>query len=304
MGKTIKAHIALFVANLIYGASYTIAKEAMPEYILPFAFILIRVIGAVLLFWLIWSTLIRERIAKSDLLRLAACGLFGVAINQMLFFKGLSITTPINAAIIMTSNPVVVMLFSLWILKEAITLQKSIGLFIGLSGAALLITAGSGFSFTSQTFAGDVYVFLNASSYALYLVIVKPLMTKYHPITIISWIFTFGLIYVLPLGFDELMTTNWSAFTPKIWAAVAFVMLFTTFLAYLLNVSALKELSPTTVSYYIYLQPLLAAIIALYFEKDHLTWFKIGAAVLIFTGVYLVSSRKTEHNNDSALDRN
>ena len=119
--------MALFGANLIYGASYTVAKEAMPEYILPFAFILIRVTSSVLLFWLIWTSLIRERIARADLLRLAACGLFGVAINQMLFFKGLSITTPINAAIIMTSNPVVVMLFSLWILKEAITMKKTFG---------------------------------------------------------------------------------------------------------------------------------------------------------------------------------
>ena len=286
--------MALFGANLIYGASYTVAKEAMPEYILPFAFILIRVTSSVLLFWLIWTSLIRERIARADLLRLAACGLFGVAINQMLFFKGLSITTPINAAIIMTSNPVVVMLFSLWILKEAITMQKTFGLLLGLSGAALLITAGSDFSFGSETFEGDIYVFLNASSYALYLVIVKPLMARYHPITVITWIFTFGFVYVLPFGFEEFISVDWSAFTPKIWAAVAFIVLFTTFLAYLLNVSALKELSPTIVSYYIYLQPLLAAIVALYFEKDQLTWINIGASMLIFAGVYLVSSGKTE----------
>jgi len=299
MSREIRAHIALFVANLIYGASYTVAKEAMPEYITPFAFILIRVTGAVLLFWLIWASMIKEKVAKKDILRLAACGLFGVAINQMLFFKGLSITTPINAAIIMTSNPVVVMLFSLWILKESVTLRKTFGLLIGLSGAALLITTGSSLSFNSATFSGDVYVFLNASSYALYLVIVKPLMSKYHPITVISWIFTFGFIYVFPFGFQELTEVDWSVFTPKIWAAIAFVVLFTTFLAYLLNVSALKELSPTIVSYYIYLQPLLAAVVALYFEKDHLTGVKIGAAVLIFMGVYLVSTQKTLHNADS-----
>ena len=147
MNKKLPAHIALFAANLIYGANYTVAKEAMPEYIAPFGFILIRVIGATLLFWLIWSTMIREKVARADFLRLAVCGLFGVAINQLLFFKGLSITTPINAAIIMTINPVVVMLFSIWILKEAVSMQKITGLLIGLSGATLLITAGSGFSF-------------------------------------------------------------------------------------------------------------------------------------------------------------
>lgn len=299
MNKKFLAHLALFAANLIYGANYTVAKEAMPEYIAPFGFILIRVIGAVLLFWLIWSTMIRERVARSDFLRLAACGLFGVAINQLLFFKGLSITTPINAAIIMTSNPVMVMLFSIWILKEAITAQRTIGLLIGLSGAILLITAGSGFSFSSDTFRGDLLVFINATSYALYLVIVKPLMAKYHPITIVAWIFTFGLIIVIPFGLEELMEVEWSAFTPSIWAVVSFVVVFTTFFAYLLNVSALKQLSPAIVSYYIYLQPFLAAMIALYFEKDHLTWVKTGAAALIFTGVYLVSTQKTKPRADS-----
>jgi len=289
--------MALFAANLIYGASYTVAKEAMPAFILPFAFILIRVIGASLLFWLIWSTVVREKVDKADFFRLAACGLFGVAINQMFFFKGLSITTPINAAIIMTSNPVVVMLFSLWILKESITLRKLFGLLVGLSGAALLITAGSGFNFSSDSFEGDFYVFLNASSYALYIVIVKPLITKYHPITVIAWIFTFGLLYVIPFSYGQFSEVDWSAITPMIWAAITFVVLLTTFVAYLLNISALKELSPTVVSYYIYLQPLLAAVIALFFEKDHLTWDQAGAAVLIFLGVFLVSTQKTKSRN-------
>ena len=129
-------------------------------------------------------------------------------------------------------------------------------------------------------------------------------MTRYHPITVITWIFTFGFVYVLPFGFEEFINVDWSAFTPKIWAAVAFIVLFTTFLAYLLNISALKELSPTIVSYYIYLQPLLAAIVALYFEKDQLTWIKIGASILIFAGVYLVSSGKTEHRTAVEPEKN
>ena len=299
MNKKALAHIALFVTNLIYGANYTVAKEAMPEFIGPSGFILVRVTGAVLLFWLIWLTVIREKVSKSDLLRLAACGLFGVAINQMLFFQGLSITTPINAAIIMTSNPVMVMLFSIWILKEAVTTRKIAGLLVGLSGAALLITASSGFSFSSDTFRGDVFVFINATSYALYLVIVKPLMAKYHPITIVSWIFTFGFIVVLPFGYEEFMQVEWSLFTPKLWAVIGFVVILTTFLAYLLNVSALKVLSPTIVSYYIYLQPFLAAVIAVLFDKDNLTWVKTAAAVLIFVGVYMVSTQKAKPLPDS-----
>lgn len=303
MKKEIWAHLALFTANLIYGANYTVAKEAMEGYIGPLALVLTRVIGAVLMFWLIWSLMIRERVAKLDLIRLAACGLFGVAINQMLFLKGLTITTPINAAIIMTSNPVIVMLFALWLLREAITTRKAIGLLVGISGAILLITVGSEFSISSDNFRGDLYVFLNASSYALYLVIVKPLMEKYHPITIIAWIFTFGLIIVFPFSLGEFQEVAWSSFTPSIWAAVSFVVIFTTFLAYLLNVSALKVLSPTIVSYYVYLQPFLATVIALFFEKDHLTGIKIGAAALIFTGVYLVSSRNPRQRMIPPIDK-
>ena len=290
MGKELRAHLALFVTNLIYGINYTVAKEVMPEYLSPSGFVLMRVIGAVILFWSLKHLLIKEKVAMRDFLRLAACGLFGVAINQLLFFKGLSITNPINAAIIMTCNPVMVLIFSVWLLKEAITIKRSLGLLIGLGGAALLITAGSGFSFTSESFRGDLFVFINASSYALYLVIVKPLLVKYNPITVIAWIFTFGLIYVLPFGLPELLTVEWASFTSEIWAAIAFVVTFTTFLAYLLNVTALRVLSPTIVSYYIYLQPFLAAMVAIYFGKDELTPIKLGAAALIFVGVYLVSS--------------
>jgi len=291
MTKKIYAHFYLILANLIYGASYTIAKEAMPEYIQPFGFILTRVIGAVLLFWTVKVFVNDEKVHNKDFLKLALCGLFGVAINQMLFFKGLSITTPINAAIIMTCNPVMVLIFSVFIIKDTITLKKGIGVFLGISGAILLILGGSESSFSSGTFYGDLFVYLNATSYALYLVLVKPLMEKYQPITIISWIFTFGLIFVFPFGIQEITSVEWFHLPAEIWMAILFIVILTTFVAYLINVSALKYLSPTTVSYYIYLQPLFASIVAICFGKDYLSITKLSAAVLIFAGVYLVSAR-------------
>ena len=292
MNRILQSHIAIFAANLIFAASYTIAKEVMPLYIEPLGFILLRVSGAGILFFILYRSLNYEKIAKTDLLLLALCGLFGVAINQMLFFSGLNITTPINAAIIITCNPVMVLLIASWLIKEVVTLKKSIGIALGLAGAVLLITTANGVSFSSGTFKGDILILLNATSYAVFLVIVKPLMLKYSPLTVITWVFLFGFVFVLPFGYHDLTLVEWTGIPLIIWGAIIFVVLFATFLAYLLNIFALKRLSPTVVSYYVYVQPVLASAVALSFGKDLLSPIKIIAASIIFMGVFLVSSRK------------
>ncbi|MAZ35960.1 MAG: EamA family transporter [Crocinitomicaceae bacterium] len=288
-----KAHAALFAANLIYGLNYSVAKDVMPEYIQPFGFILLRVLGASLLFWFFHSLLSNEKIDKKDWPRIALCGLFGVAMNQLLFFAGLNITTPINAAIIMTSNPILVLIAASIILHEVITKQKILGLSLGVIGALLIIIFKADFSFDSTTWPGDVMILMNAASYGVYLVIVKPLMTKYQPLTIIKWVFTFGVLYVIPFGFYDFMAIEWSSFTTTIWLETAFVVICTTFFAYLLNIFALKKLQPSTVSTYIYTQPVLASFFAIIMGKDELSLVKIVGAVLIFTGVYIVSKRFT-----------
>ena len=289
----IKAHAALFAANLIYGLNYSVAKDVMPEYIQPFGFILLRVLGASLLFWFFHSLLSNEKIDKKDWPRIALCGLFGVAMNQLLFFAGLNITTPINAAIIMTSNPILVLIAASIIFHEVITKQKILGLSLGVIGALLIIIFKADFSFDSTTWPGDVMILMNAASYGVYLVIVKPLMIKYQPLTIIKWVFTFGLLYVIPFGFYDFMAIEWSSFTTTIWLETAFVVICTTFFAYLLNIFALKKLQPSTVSTYIYTQPVLASFFAIIMGKDELSLVKIVGAVLIFTGVYIVSKRFT-----------
>jgi len=292
MNNPIKVHIALFATNLIYAANYTIAKGVMPDYIEPFGFILLRVSGALLLFLLFHKIFSTEKVEKKDFLKLAICGLFGVAINQLLFFKGLNITTPINAAIIMTSNPILVLLFATFMIKESITGKKLAGIVIGITGAVLLIAFGKNLSFGSATFSGDLLILINSTSYGIYLVLVKPLMAKYSPLTVIKWVFSFGFLYVLPFGFMEFTQINWNAMPLNIWMSVLFVVIATTFIAYLLNIYALKHASPTIVSYYVYLQPLLATAIALFLSKDELSLIKIVSAIFIFTGVYLVSSSK------------
>lgn len=292
--KIIWAHLALFGANLIYGLNYSIAKIVMPDYIAPFGFIFCRVLGALALFWLFFSFGKSEKIQTKDYLLLFACGLFGVAGNQLMFFYGLNLSTPINAAIIMTCNPILVLIMSAIVIRERITPVKIGGIFLGLAGAAGLILHGNQLSVGTDTFWGDLFIFLNASSYAFYLVLVKPLMNKYSPTTVIKWVFLFGFLIVFPFGFEQFTQINWENFEAGIWAAFLFVVIGTTFLAYLFNILGLKQLNPSVVSSYIYSQPLIATLFALFLGQDEITIVKVVSALFIFSGVYLVSIRKTK----------
>ncbi len=300
------AHGALFLVALIYGLNYIVAKGVMPQFIEPRGFILLRAIGGVSLFWLSALFFPKEKTARKDHLRLAFCGFFGVACNQILFFEGLNISTPINAAVMMTVNPILVMGLAAIFLKESLKIPRLIGIVLGLAGALLLITRGVGFGqiLKSDTALGNLLVLLNAASYAAYLVLVKPLMKRYKPITVIKWVFFYGFWIILPLGFSQFSEVQWKELTTSAISSMIYVVLCTTFLAYLLNVFALKTVTSTTVSFYIYLQPLFAAIAAIILGKDELTGILIGAAALLFVGVYLVSFYKRKPTSVSgALNR-
>lgn len=289
MKKNLKAHLALFMAALIYGANYTIAKGVMPEYLQPFGFIIVRVTGATILFW-ITGIFVPEKINRKDLPLLAFCGMFGVAINQLLFFKGLSMTTPINAAIIMVITPILVLLVATSLMSEKITTKKLIGIAIGLIGAVILLLVKHDLTIGSLTWRGDLCILINAISWGIYLVVAKPLIMKYRTITVIKWVFLFAWFYVLPFGYSEFMQADFSVMPTNILLSIGFVVLGTTYFAYLLNNYALQKVSSSVVSIYIYLQPLLAAGIAIFLGKDELDLVKILSAILIFTGVYLVSA--------------
>ena len=294
MNKTLTAHISLLIANLIYALNFTIAKDVMPNFILPSAFILLRVMGALFLFSFSYFIFFFQKIELKDILRFAICGLFGVAINQLFFFEGLNLTTPINAAIVMTTNPILVMLLSFIIVKEAISFRKILGITLGFIGASTLILSDGAIDLSSNNSTGNLFVFINATSYGLYLVIVKPLLNKYHPLTVLFYVFAFGLLFVLPFGYDDLTIVKWRTIPVNIYLEIIFVVVCTTFIAYLLNSSALKTLTASTVSIYIYLQPILASLFAIFLGADFLDEKKIIASVLIFSGVYLVSIRPSE----------
>lgn len=288
--KTALAHAALFAVALIYALNYSIAKEVMPAYLQPQAFIFLRVVGASTLFWMFTAFGKFERIAWRDVPLFFASGLFGVALNQMLFFEGLNQTTPINAAIIMTTTPILVLLLSAILNREGLQRAKILGVLLGAMGAIYLIIAGH--RNTGFKGWGDFLVFLNAASFALYLVIVRPLMQRYKPMTVINWVFFFGTLVAVPFGWSDLQTATFETFPPAVWWKIAFVIVAVTFLTYLFNTFALKYVTATTVSSYIYLQPLLAAAIAVFWGSDVLTLEKVFAAGLIFTGVYLVAIKR------------
>jgi drug/metabolite transporter (DMT)-like permease len=294
LNKTLTAHISLLIANLIYALNFTIAKDVMPNFILPSAFILLRVIGALFMFSFSYFIFFFQKIEFKDILRFAICGLFGVGINQLFFFEGLNLTTPINAAIVMTTNPILVMLLSFIIVKEAISFRKILGITLGFVGASTLILSDGAIDLSSNNSTGNLFVFINATSYGLYLVIVKPLLNKYHPLTVLFYVFAFGLLFVLPFGYDDLTIVKWGTIPVNIYLEIIFVVVCTTFIAYLLNSSALKTLTASTVSIYIYLQPILASLFAIFLGADFLDEKKIIASVLIFSGVYLVSIRPSE----------
>lgn len=287
---TRNAHIALLAVALIYGANYIIAKNVMNGFLEPRGFILTRAIGATILFWIFHRSSKKVKIQRSDFPRFALAGLFGVALNQIMFFEGLVRTTPINASIIMTINPILVLVLSAIILKESLGWLKIIGILLGASGAIWLISGrGNVDLLSNETSLGNLLILVNATSYGLYLITVKPLMAKYPPIQVIKWVFMIGTLYVLPFGFDQLVNAPFETWTTRVYLEVAYVVVFTTFLAYLFNVYALKTVSSTTVSAYIYLQPVVATIASVWIGVDQLGWRQGGAAALIFIGVYLAN---------------
>jgi drug/metabolite transporter (DMT)-like permease len=292
MNKRLLAILAATAASTIYGINHTVAKNLMPEYIEPFGFILLRVLGAAILFWLIsfWGP--KEKIATSDWPRIFGCTLFGMVINMLLFFKGLSMTTPINSSVIITISPILVLILAAILIKERITVLKTAGIITGLAGAVSLILFSKEQTFNAPNIPlGNLLVIINAFSYGLYLILVKPLTAKYHPFTLMKWLFLFAVIINLPLTWNEFTEVKWSSLPLEVMGRMAFVVVGTTFLTYLLNVFALRQLSAATISSFIYLQPLIAIIYAVTTGADTLNLVKIGAALLVFTGVYMVTRK-------------
>jgi drug/metabolite transporter (DMT)-like permease len=298
MSKRTLAIIGATIVSIIYGVTFTIAKDVMPKYVDAYGFIIMRVGGATLLFWMSWlfsrnSKEIREeQIDRADYPRIIWAAFFGVALNMLSFFKGLSLTSPISASVLMVCTPIIVLILSAIILKERMQKRMIFGIVLGLIGTAFLILYGKSSGNASNPTLGNFLVFVNATSYGLYLVIVKKLMQKYNPFNFAKWIYLIGFIMVLPFGYNQFQVVEWALLPMDIYWKIGFVVVFSTFGTYMLNLLSMRELKPTTVAVFVYLQPFFATVFAISLGKDELTLVKIISAILIFTGVYLVTQKK------------
>jgi drug/metabolite transporter (DMT)-like permease len=286
------AHMSLLAANIIYGLNYSIAKAVMPDHIKPFALVSVRSICAAALFWITSLFLPKERVNRKDLLYLFVCSFFGVVINQTLFLVGLDMTTPINSSIILSTNPIFAFVFAALILREHITLLKGVGLAIGLSGVLMLILKNGTPDLASNTFVGDLFTLVNTISWAFYTVVIKRMLDKYHPVTVMKWTFLFGMLTNIPAGYHQWSTMDWTSIPLAAWLEIGFVVVGATYLGYLFITFGLRRLSPTIVSTYTYTQPIIAAYLASLMGQDHIDLVMIFSALLIFTGVFVVSFQR------------
>ncbi|WP_040280588.1 DMT family transporter [Psychroserpens damuponensis] len=286
------AIFAVFTVQLLYGLNYTIAKFVINEgFVKSFGFSLLRVTGAAILFWVLSLFLKKEKIDRKDYFTFFLGAIFGVGINMLLFLKGLELTSPIHASVIMTTTPIIILILSSIFLSEKVTKLKILGVFLGFCGGILLTVLGKSTRTGDNVLLGNTFIFLNCISYGIYIIIIKKLTAKYHPFTFIKWLFLFGIILILPFGYTEVAEIEWHTFTPYIWFSIIFVIVGATFGTYALNPLALKSLKASTVGVFIYLQPVIAGVFAILMGIDNVSPVKVIAMALIFAGVYLVSKK-------------
>ncbi len=290
-----RAHLSMLAATLLFGANYWIAKGLMPSHLLPMQIIFLRVLGTFIIAMAIQFSIKELRVLKidrADYPRLILSSLLGVAINQMMFFTGLNYTTPVNAAIINSISPILVLVFAAWILKERIGITRLGGILLGAAGALMLILLSNPLSLKGGNLAGDMFIITNTAAWSLYLVISKPLMVKYNPVLMMRWMFMIGFIGVFPFSIRQAIEINFSSFDSYTWFSILYIIVGTTFMAYFFITYSLKRLSSSVVAYYTYIQPVIVAIIGIILFAEQVSWVKIVSGLLIFTGIYFVTRPK------------
>ncbi len=293
MPSKTRAHIAVLAANFIFGVNFSTVKYITPSVIKPFGLNVCRVSISLVLFWILYLLKpSKAGIAKKDIPLFILCAITGVAINQLFFIKGLSLTTSIHASLLSLSTPIIVTIVAAWLLKENLTMFKLTGLALGISGAGILIAKRASANTGSNILLGDILVIINAVSYGFYFVLVRPLMQRYTPLHVIRWVFTLGALIIIPIGWNQFSATDWTSFSLYHWLCFLFVTLGATFLAYLFNTYGVSTLGPSITGAYIYTQPVFAAIIAILFLGERFDMYKGIAAVLILAGVYIVNMKR------------
>ena len=285
-------HIALFGANLIFGLNTPISRTIIPELIDPFTLTFLRLAGSTLFFWLISLFLKKEHVPVKDILLLFFASIFGIVLNQVPYITGLSMTSPIDASLVTSMLPIMTMLLAALIIREPITWLKAIGVLVGASGALILImnsTNGQG----KGNLTGDLIILAAALSFALYLTLFKKLISKYSPVTTMKWMFLFATIISYPVLHKSINHTDFTALDISVWLRIGYIVVFATFISYLLIPIGQKTIRPTTLSMYNYMQPIVASFVAVGLGMDSFGYEKVISTVLVFAGVYIVTQSKS-----------
>lgn len=296
--ERITGHLLIFASALIFALNYPISKWLLSTHLTPEFYISVRMIASCVLFWGLSLFLPAEPLSRKEIGIFFLCSLGGITGNQFLFIWGLAQTSPIDASVIMTGRPILVLVLSALILKEAVTRKKTLGVLCGAAGACWLIfqsAAPDGNS--SSGLIGNLLVFGSGIVYALYFVFSKPLSEKYQAVTMMKWMFLFAALQVLPFTLPAIAETETLLLAPldtKAWAAMAFVFLGTSFLGYLLIPMAVRRIRPTTASMYNTIHPIVAFLLAAALAQDVITPEKILATLAVLSGLYLVTRSESQ----------
>lgn len=291
MNRVVRAHLFLFISTIIASLNYSIAKIVTPAYLSPAVVIGSRMVCTTLFFYLFITFTKRSFfIEKQDRFRLFASAIFGIAVNQICFFEGLSRTLPINASLIMSGIPITVFILSIFFLKENMSLIRIVGLGLSAIGAAMLLIHSKGKP--NGIFLGDILVLTNAVSYGIFMIVVKDIMKKYDSIVVLFWLFLIGMFLASPYLYFKIDITDFHPIPVEAWWSLIYVIVMATIVNYYIGLDVLKDISASTSSIYVYVQPLTTMIIAISLGKDHLELERTLAAVAIIAGVYLVSKKK------------
>jgi len=292
-------HSATAVAYLIFGLNIVFCKDiAACGVISPIALFSFRAIGASLLFWLISMFMPKEKIETRDLPKIVLASLLGLFVPQFTFLVACTCATAIDISIMSTFSPIFTMLIAAVAVKEPITFKKASGVAISFAGVLFLIfnTVVRHNGVESSSVWGIVLMLLNGLSFASYLGVFRPLISKYPVVTFMKWMFLSALLISLPFSFTDLLHTDYASIPGNVFAEIAFLIVFATFVAYFLIPVGQKNIRPTLVSMYSYLQPIVASVVAVIIGMDVLNWQKVIATVLVIAGVLIVNhSRAAAH---------
>ncbi|HEX7152907.1 MAG TPA: DMT family transporter [Thermoanaerobaculia bacterium] len=278
-----KVHLALLTVAVLFSANYVISKLGMREFH-PLTFAWLRVAASALVLFAIARG--EAPIPREDRKVILGFAMLGVVINQCLFLAGLSLTTVPVAAVLIVTIPVFALAAAILLGKERATVQKIGGIALAAIGA-LLAVGGEGIVGNARSLLGAAMIVLNCLSYALYLVLSKPLMARASPKQVVATMFAMGSVLMLPIAAVPLWRENWSAIPPKAWLALALVIAGPTVAAYLLSAWALRHAESSLVATYTYLQPVMASVLGALFLGEEIHAIVLVAAVLIFGGVWL-----------------